>query len=107
MPRPSRSTSRAYGQGPFGREGPERRVHRPGNAADGANLSDPTEPLSVYYSRSLFSMDPDPVLDAATSIARWSNSIPTNGPRISKAAFRIMHDQVATIVVWIQCRSTR
>ncbi len=64
-----------------------------------ANLADPTEPLSVYYSGSAFSIYRNPQLDAA--IDRTLVELdPAKRAEDIKAAFRIMQDQVATIVVW-------
>jgi peptide/nickel transport system substrate-binding protein len=64
-----------------------------------ANLADPTEPLSVYYSGSAFSIFRNAQFDAA--IDRTLVELdPAKRADDIKAAFRIMQDQVATIVVW-------
>ncbi|HEX4004685.1 MAG TPA: ABC transporter substrate-binding protein [Acidobacteriaceae bacterium] len=64
-----------------------------------ANLSDPTDALSVYYSSSAFSIYRDAALD--TAIGRALGELdPAKRADDIKAAFRLMQDQVATIVVW-------
>jgi peptide/nickel transport system substrate-binding protein len=64
-----------------------------------AFLADPTEPLSVYYSRAPFSLYRNDALDAAVDRTLAELDPEKRGEDIA-AAFRIMHEDVATIVLW-------